>query len=163
MKNGKPMAIDTVKAPPNMFTDDCIALLGVDALTMMGIDLNYHIGIDCHVDKRYQSDAYNNAVIKRAKEIAINRYPKSRRLVREIYKEAYLSERQRVCQEYLRLHRGDYESKPIPEDSIVIAPHVQQEYGERIKAFIFKYQKVFASRTNTLQDQWRAYPPINPN
>ena len=77
MKNGKPMAVDTVKAPSDMFSDDCIALLGLDAITMMGIDLNYHIGIDRHVDIRHLSDAFNNAVIKQAKEKAIDRYPKS--------------------------------------------------------------------------------------
>ena len=67
------MAVDTVKAPPNMFTNDCIALLGLDAITMMGIDLNYHVGIDRHVDIRYLPDTYNNAVMKRAKEKAIDR------------------------------------------------------------------------------------------
>ena len=61
------MAIDTVKAPSDMFSDDCIALLGLDAITMMGIDLNYHTGIDRHVDIRYISDTYDNAVMKRAK------------------------------------------------------------------------------------------------
>ena len=151
------MAIDTVKAPSDMFTDDCIALLGLDAITMMGIDLNYHIGIDRHVDIRYISDTYDNAVMKRAKEKAIDRYPRTRQLEREIYKETYLSER--VCQEYLKLHPGDYESKPIPEDSIVIAPHAQQKHRERIKGFLFRYEKVFANRTNTLPRPMEGVPP----
>ena len=157
MKNGEPMAIDTVKAPSDMFTDDCIALLGLDAITMMGIDLNYHIGIDRHVDIRYLPDTYDNAIMKRAKEKAIHRYPKTRQLEREIYKETYLSER--VCQEYLKQHPGDYESKPIPEDSIVIAPHVQQNHRERINGFLFRYEKVFANRTNTLPRPMEGVPP----
>ena len=140
-----------------MFTDDCIALLGLDAITMMGIDLNYHIGIDRHVDIRYLSDTYDNAVMKRAKEKAINRYPRTRQLEREIYKEIYLSER--VCQEDLKLHPGDYKSKPIPDDSIVIAPHAQQKHRERIKGFLFRYEKVFANRTNTLPRPMEGVPP----
>ena len=62
------MATDTVKVPPDMFTDDCIALQGLDAITMMGIDLNYHIDIDRYVDIRYLPDTYDNAIMKRAKE-----------------------------------------------------------------------------------------------
>ena len=40
MKHGKPIAIDTVRAKPQMFRHGCVALLGTDAIHTMWIRRN---------------------------------------------------------------------------------------------------------------------------
>ena len=56
MKNGRPVTIDTVKANPAMFKDGCIALLGVDAIATLGIDLNYHLDALRHVNVKFRGN-----------------------------------------------------------------------------------------------------------
>ena len=80
MKEGKPITIDSVRAPPDMFKDGCFALLGLDAITQLGTDINYHIGHNKHVDIRYNPETYNNAVCIRAKQQAIHKIPKEKKL-----------------------------------------------------------------------------------
>ena len=62
MKNGKPVSIDSVKADPVMFTQGCIALLGVDAIATLGIDVNYHMDSARHIDIKYRADVNSQGV-----------------------------------------------------------------------------------------------------
>ena len=100
MKNGKPIAIDTVRANPQLFRHGCVALLGVDAIHTLGIDLNHHLDIEEHVDIKFREDSLNNEVCIRAEEQALSRYPTFQQLERELIKKTYLSER--ICAEYLK-------------------------------------------------------------
>ena len=75
VKDGQPIVIDTVRGEPSMFKNGCIALLGVDAIATLGIDLNYHMDSLKHLDVKYRESTKDNAVCIRAKEQALAKYP----------------------------------------------------------------------------------------
>ncbi len=70
MRHDKPVVIDCVKAPRGMFDDGCIALLGLDAIATLGIDVNYLISHVEHTDIKYLTET--DEVIKRAKDFPNN-------------------------------------------------------------------------------------------
>ena len=128
-----------------MFEDDCVALLGLDAITMLGIDLNHAAQHQRHVEIRYND---TKDLCERTKQQAIDKYPLRKQLERYIHKQTYLSER--VCEAYLKKHPNDYSRVEIDENSMDIAPHVPKEYRDKLTAFLHIYHEVFASHTNTL-------------
>ena len=148
MKHGKPIAIDTVRAKPQMFRHGCVALLGTDAIHTLGIDLNYHVDNEEHVDIKYREDSLNNEVCIRAEEQALERYPTFQQLERQLIKKTYLSER--ICAEYLKKTPDEYKEKPIPLESIDICPDVPPEIRAMIIALLRRYESVFSKKTNEL-------------
>ena len=155
MKNDKPIVIDTVRAEPSMFRNGCIALLGVDAITALGIDLNHHIDSLEHVDVKYRP---SNEVCERAKEKALAKYPAYKQLERIIIiKNTYLSER--ICADYLKAHPNEYAQEIIDPKSIQIAPDVPAEIRAKILALLHQYEQVFARRTNMLPEEMKDVEP----
>ena len=146
MKNGDPVSIDCNTAPHNVLKGDCVALLGLDAITMLGIDVNHAVENERHVDVRYKIATHE--LCDRAKRAAIDRYDKRKPLERYLYATCCLSER--ICAEYVKQHPNDYLSKAIEAESIDICPSVPHEYKSRILSFLMKYTDVFAQSTNTL-------------
>ena len=55
-KDNIPIVIDTNEPVNGTLSDDCIALLGVDAIEMLGIDLNYAVKHHRHHMLRFQDD-----------------------------------------------------------------------------------------------------------
>ena len=155
MRNEKPVVIDTVKAPHGMFDNGCVALLGLDAITTLGIDVNHHVSNDRHVDVRFTTES--DDLIKRAKADAIEKYPLQKRFERYLHKHTFLSER--VCAEYLKKHPDDYAAKNINASDIDIAPHVQAEHRALILHLLHRYHAVFAAKTNTLPEPMKDVPP----
>ena len=46
MKNDEPVAIDCNTAPDKTLKGDCVALLGLDAITMLGIDVDLNYAVE---------------------------------------------------------------------------------------------------------------------
>ena len=157
MKHGKPVAIDTVRAKPQMFRHGCVALLGTDAIHTLGIDLNYHVDQTEHVDIKYREESLNNEVCIRAEEQALARYPTFQQLERQLMKTTYLSER--VCADYLKKNPDEYKEEPIPLESIDICPNVPPEIKAMIIALLRKYESVFSKKTNELPKPLRHVGP----
>ena len=155
MRHDKPVVIDTVKAPKGMFDDGCIALLGLDAIAALGIDMNALIAEDRHVDIKFLNQS--DELLRRARADAIERYPLQKRFERYMYKKTFLSER--ICAEYLKEHPNDYASTDILKDSIDIAPHLSAEERARILQLLHQYGEVFAQKTNTLPKPMKGVKP----
>ena len=100
MKNGDPVSIDCNTAPHNILKGDCVALLGLDAITMLGIDVNHAVENERHVDVRYKIATHE--LCDRAKRAAIDRYDKRKPLERYLYAVCYVlligTDMRRVCQ-----------------------------------------------------------------
>ena len=148
MKDGKPIAIDTVRANPQMFRYGCVALLGADAIHTLGIDIHYHLDRDEHVDVKFREDSMDNEVCIRAEEQALERYPTYQQLERQIIKKTYLSES--VCSRYLEKKPNEYQEDQIPLESIDICPNVPPEIKAMILSLLRKYEVVFSKKTNEL-------------
>ena len=146
MKNGDPVSVDCNTAPHHVLKGDCVALLGLDAITMLGIDMNHAIESKRHVDVRFKIATHE--LCDRAKRAAIDRYDKQKPFERYLYATCCLSER--ICAEYLKQHPNDYISEAIEAESIDICPDIPHEYKSRILSFLMKYTDVFAQSTNTL-------------
>ena len=145
MKNDQPVVVDSVTAPPKLL-GGCVALLGLDAITALGIDINHAIEHDKHMPIRFK--CANHAVCDAAKRAAIDKYPKQRQLERYIHAKCYLSER--VCAEYVKKHPNDYKKEAIQIGSMDIGPNVPNEHKGRLESLAMKYADVFAQTTNTL-------------
>ena len=52
MKNGKPVQIDSNAPPPGALEDGCVALLGLDVIYNLGIDIAYAIKHEQHLPAR---------------------------------------------------------------------------------------------------------------
>ena len=157
MKENQPVRLDAVAGTPSMFNDGCVALRGLDALTMLGVDLNHHMGHDEHVQLKFKDNSLDNQVCNRAKDIAIKRYPASRKLYTQLIRTTYLSER--ICAAYLERNPSDYESKTIEKSSIDIAPSMSKEHRDMILALLHRFDHVFARRTNELPKPLKGVEP----
>ena len=155
MRHGKAVVIDSVKAPRGMFDDGCIALLGLDAIATLGVDVNALISSVKHTDIKYLTDT--DEVIKRAKADAIERFPLQKQFERYTYKRTFLSER--ICAAYLKQHPDDYKSVEILRNDIDIAPHMPAEARARILQLLHQYGGVFANKTNSLPKPMKGVPP----
>ena len=140
MKEGSEIAIDTVRAKPQMFRNGCVALLGTDAIHALGIDLNHHIDHSEHVNVKYRAETLNNEVCIRAAEQALEKYPTFRQLERQILKKTYLSEA--ICRKYLEKKPDEYKEEHIPLESIDICPDVPPEIQAMIMALLRRYESV---------------------
>ena len=155
MKNDEPVVVDCNTAPNNLLKGDCVALLGLDAITMLGIDINHAVEHDRHVDVRFKIATHE--LCNAAKRQAIDRYPKRKQLERYIHATCCLSER--VCAEYIKHHPNDYKQEAIQPESMDIASSMPMEYRNRILSFLMKYSDVFAQSTNTLPCPLKDVPP----
>lgn len=147
MRNGEPIKVDS-NAPhhPGVFTDGCIALLGVDAIYNLGIDLSYAIKHMKHMPVKYLVDQGHLVDHKAAQ--AYTEYGKQGHTGARLHKTVNLSER--VVKQYLEKHPDDYVKKPIDRSSVDISPHLQASTRQMIMALIKRFEEVFACHTNTL-------------
>ena len=148
MKNGEPVIVDTVCADPRIFSDGCVALLGLDAITQLGIDINYHIRHEKHVQLKFLASTKNNELCKRIKTKMIEKYSKEQQLERYLHHVTFLSER--ICAEYLKENPSDYVAKRVEQSTIAISPKVPPETRAKILQLLLDYQDVFAKMTNSL-------------
>ena len=56
LKDDTPIVIDTNTPVGGKLSDDCVALLGLDAINMLGIDLNHAVRNNRHVWIKYVDD-----------------------------------------------------------------------------------------------------------
>ena len=153
MRNGTPVIIDTNDPPAGCLSGDCVALLGFEAIQMLGIDLNYHIRFNTHKRVKFLDD------LTEAKELCektinenLEEYAELIDLSKMV-KVVHLSER--VIQEYLETHKGEYEKHPIDIEAVDINPELSLEQKKNIIKLIKEFRDVFAKFTNTLP------PPMN--
>jgi len=157
MRNKVPIIVDTNDPPSGHLTGDCVALLGLEAIQMLGIDLNYHTSFYSHKRIKFLDD------LTEAEELC----DKTLRETLEEYAEpltakdmcrvVHLSER--VVKQYLETHEGEYESKPIPLESLDINPALDKKHGDEILKLSRMYKDVFASNTNTLPPAMKHVKP----
>ena len=156
MKDDEAVVIDCNTAPEKVLKGDCVALLGLDAITMLGIDLNYAVEHNKHMDVRFKIATHE--LCDRAKRKAIDKY-ENKQIRLERYVQATCSLSERICAEYVKQHPDDYISKAIQTESIDVCPSVPAEYKNRILSFLMKYTDVFAQSTNTLPRTLKQTPP----
>ena len=145
-KNGTPVTVDTNDPPPGALPDGCIALLGLDAIHDLGIDIAHAIKHNRHMPIRYISDQEH--LVKNRKTDAINKYVNLGYVQETIVKTCNLSEK--VVREYLVYHPKDYASKDIKVEDVEISPSLSRKTREKIREICLLYDMVFANKTNTL-------------
>ena len=155
MRNGKPVKIDTNGATPGVLNDGCVALLGLDAIYNLGIDIRHAIKHDKHVPVRYLTNEDGHLANRTFEAFA--EYQKRGYTTEMLFKCTHLSER--VVQQYLDTHPDDYVKKPINIESVDIDPKLPREIREMILELIKRYEDVFASHTNTLPPELTGVEP----
>ena len=155
IKNGEPIKIDTNAPNPGTLADGCVALLGLDAIYNLGIDIAYAIQHDKHMPIRFLADQ-EHLVDQRQKE-AYAKYAENGGLQSMLTKTCNLSER--VVKQYLDTHPDDYKSKPINIESVDISPHLPSEIRGAFIALIKAYEDVFAAHTNVLPPELAGVEP----
>jgi len=150
VKEEQPFVIDSWRAPTGLLPEGCVALLGLDAITMLGIDLNHAASNQRHVEVQFlpEKTSHHDQVRERAKENAIDKYPLKKQLERFIQKRCYLSER--ICKAYLEKNPEEYAQKKLDEGAIDISPVIPRHLNDRITSFFKTYEPVFTTKTNTL-------------
>ena len=146
MKNGTPIKIDSNGPTPGVLQNGCVALLGLDVIYNLGIDIAYAIRHERHMPVRYLSD--QEELIQNRKLEAYAEYGKRGLTKAMIYKTTHLSER--VVKQYLEAHPDDYVKKPIDISSVDISPDLPREIRELLLQICKRFECVFASHTNTL-------------
>ena len=135
MKNGEPIVIDSVRPPHGTFNDGCVALLGLDTITRLGIDINYHADHDQHVALKFRDDktTTDNVLCKRARTLALQQFPTltDEQIVRFtgklLHRKCYLSER--ICAQYLKEH-PDYKVQVVEKHKFKLnGTKIKRTYG----------------------------------
>ena len=155
IKNGVPIKIDSNAPTPGVLNDGCIALLGLDVIYNLGIDVAHAIKHSEHLPVKYLSD--QEELIDNRKLEAYAEYGKRGYTPAIAYKTCNLSER--VVKQYLDTHPDDYVKKPIDIESVDISPELPREIRELILLLCKRYEDVFASHTNTLPPALRGVQP----
>ena len=146
MKDGEPVRLDTNLPNPGALTDGCVALLGLDAIYNLGINLAHAVRHTRHVDIKFLSNQ-DHLLEHRARD-AFAQYSKQGKLGAVLHRTCHLSER--VVKQYLEVHPNDYEKKPINIDGVDISRDLPRETRDLLLALCKRYDDVFASHTNTL-------------
>ena len=145
-KEGKPITIDTNDPPPGALSDGCVALLGLDAIHDLGIDIAYAIKHHNHRFVKFIPEQGQHIVNR--SEDALQQYAKMGYLKQSLIKTCNLSER--VVREYLQGHPNDYESRPIDKYGVDISDKLSKQTQSAIRELIALYDTVFVNNTNVL-------------
>ena len=145
-KHGEPVTIDTNDPPPGALPDGCVALLGLDAIHDLGINIAFAIKHNKHLAMRFIPDQEH--LVEHRKVEAIKQYAEQGYVKDSIVKTCNLSER--VVREYLEHHPSDYESKPIDKTSVDISDKLSEQTQKDLRNLCATYDTVFASNTNVL-------------
>ena len=157
LRKGEPVVIDT-NDPHKSLDKGVVALLSLEALQKLGIDLNYHTAFTTHkpikfLDNLTETHQQNDESLRELLEEYAQ--PLS---AKDMCRVSNLSER--VIQEYLETHENEYEKKPIHlETSLDINPDMSKEDRDKLMEVILKYRHVFASHTNTLPPEMKKVKP----
>lgn len=145
-KQGATVTIDTNDPLPGVLPDGCVALLGLDAIHDLGIDIAYAVKHQRHMPIKFISD--QGHLVENRRNNAIKQYVEQGYVKESIVKTCNLSER--VVKEYLRTHPNDYKSKSIDIRSVDIAIALSKKTQDKLRDLCKLYDMVFASNTNTL-------------
>ncbi len=157
MRGKSPIIVDTNDPPSGSLTSDCIALLGLEAIQMLGIDLNYHASFHSHKRVKFLEDLSEaNELCSRILNENLEEYAEPFDF-EEMVRVVQVSER--VVQGYLETHEGEYDSKPIPLESLDINPALGEKYRKAIIKLVRLYKEVFARNTNTLPKAMKSVKP----
>ena len=145
-KQGVGVTIDTNDPPPGALPDGCVALLGLDAIHDLGIDIAYAVKHDRHMPIKFISDQEH--LVQNRRNNAIKQYVEQGYVKESIVKTCNLSER--VVREYLRKNPNDYKSKSIDVKSVDIAIALSKQTRDKLRDLCRLYDMVFANNTNAL-------------
>ena len=155
IKNDEPIKIDSNTPNSGVFPDGCIALLGLDVIYNLGIDIAYAIGHEKHMPVKFLSD--KSHLVTSRKQEAYAEYDKRGFTQSILHKTCNLSER--VVKQYLDSHPDSYVQKPIDSESVDISPSLPRRIRELIMLLIKRYEDVFASTTNMLPPPLKGVEP----
>ena len=145
-----PIVIDTNLPPSEKLSDDCIALLGVDAIEQLGIDLNYAVRHRKHKWIRFldttqetisRCDACKDEIIL---EHAAPLTPKD--LAK--HGTTFLSER--AIGAYNDAHPDEFKKRELTEADITFSPKMPDKVKERFIKGIKQRHAALATHTNVL-------------
>ena len=146
VKNDIPINVDTNMPNPGALTDGCVALLGLDVIHNLGIDIAHAVRHNEHLPIKFLPNQEH--LVERRTLEGLAQYSKQGNLGAALHKTCHLSER--IVKQYLEVHPNDYEKKPIDIGSVDISPKLSREIRDLIVALCKRYDDVFASHTNTL-------------
>jgi hypothetical protein len=159
MRNGTPIVIDTTD-PHKGLNSDCVALLGLEAIQQLGIDINYHMGFDTHKMLRYKEDLQTtlHKCDKVKQDYIIDHVAALTAQDLVTHKTTLLSER--TIDEYNRTHPDEYVKKKIDPLSVDVNPALPSEIVDQIKGLLRKRQHggALAKFTNSLPQCMEGVP-----
>ena len=155
IKDGKPVQIDSNAPPPGALEDGCVALLGLDVIYNLGIDVAHAIKHEQHLPIKYLREA--DTLVEMRKLEAYAEYTQRGLTPSMLYKTTNLAER--VVRQYLDEHPDDYVKKPISIGSVDISPDLPRQIRDMIIALLKQFEDVFASHTNTLPPELAGVEP----
>ena len=154
-KQGKAVKVDTNDPLPGVLPDGCVALLGLDAIYNLGIDIAYAVKHHRHMPIRFIPNQEH--LLENRRNNAIEQYVKQGYDKQSVVQTCNLSER--VIKEYLLTHPNEYESKPIDINSVVLDQTLSKITQQKLRDACGLYDVVFASNTNTLPPPMKGIEP----
>ena len=159
LKEDTPIVIDTNEPIGGKLSDDCVALLGLDAINLLGIDLNHAVRNNRHVWIKY-IDSKQDTVERcdQAKDDIVHEHaaPLTPKDLMQ-HGSTFLSER--VIDAYNQAHPAEFEVKPIPIESVEIDPDMPAEWQKKFRDDIKERREAFATHTNQLPKCMNGIPP----
>ena len=150
LKGTTPIVIDTNQPEEGVLTGNCVALLGVDAIEKLGIDLNYAMRHHQHKWVKYL-DSDQDAIMRcdEAKQDFIRKHV-APLTTKELtaHGTTFLSER--VIAQYNEAHPDEFVSKPLNLNALEINPNMPKDLQSRFREEIEKRKAAFAENSNTL-------------
>jgi len=155
IKNGEPITLDTNGPNAGTLNDGCVALLGLDAIFNLGIDIAYAIRHERHMPIKFLAN--QEPLIEARKFEAYAEYGKQGHAGARLINTCNLSER--VVKQYLDTHPDDYAKREINIDSVDISSSLTRETREMLLALCRMHESVFASHSNVLPPAMKGVEP----
>ena len=158
IRKGQPVIIDTNDPYGKTLTEDCIALLSLEAIQKLGIDLNYHASFDTHKPIKYLDDLTE---VDQQNERALNELLEEFAqplTAKDMVREVNLSET--VIQRYLDTHKGEFDKIPIPlKESLDVDKAMTSGELDHFHKVVDHRKKAFAKYTNTCPPPMKLVKP----
>ena len=170
-RNGHAVAIDTHEGPRGLLKDGVCALLSCHHIAMLGIDLNLAQASMEHKELKFLT-AKTKA--KRLTEEVRDRVSLMIDIKNKVSRKVNMTNLTELAQcmsieatclltdstiaQYLELHPDEFKSKPISKEDLVSGPITADEHALFV-ASCSKYNKVFATNSNTLPPVMKDIPP----
>ena len=155
MKDGEPIRIDCNAPNAGALTDGCVALLGLDAIFNLGIDIGYAVRHNKHMPVKYLPE--NDHLIEARTLEAHAEYQKRGYTASMLHKTCNLSER--VVKHYIENHPDEYVKRKINIERVDISKALSSTTRGELLSLCKRFHDVFASHTNLLPPTLKGVEP----